>query len=157
LNIREAGIILQIGDKIYHPTCDDANAGLFIEEMTITKLLGPNQIPFGRTKIVWSYGNISYWENFHLENKNRPRPFIANRCYISIKDCIEPLEWKRSQLLKLEKERKANVILEIADLTKFLRELKSEAPLLNRISNKKIQILGRLNIEEDLRRKNYLE
>lgn len=157
MNIREAGIILKVGDIIYHPTCDDAHIGLFIEQITITKLIGPNQIPFGHSKIIWHYGDISYWKNFYEENKNRPRAFIANRCYSSIKECLEPLEWKRKQMLKMEKIKKETVLQEIADLTKFLRELKKEAPILNRISNKKIQMLGRLNVEEDLRRKNYIE
>jgi hypothetical protein len=146
---------LNIGDIIYHPVVDPG-VGFAIEEVTISKLIGPSKNPCGYSWIKWTYGDVSLLRSQEIKRNGNRRVFLKKNCYSSIEDCIEYLETRRIDFIENQKKRKDEVISEVQEMKNFLKELEAECVEVSRHSNKVIQMLGRFDIRRDLEKRGLI-
>lgn len=147
---------IQLGDILYYPVVDLVSCGFLIERFKTKKLLPPSGNPCGYPDIIWSYGNIGWYQS-RIPIEPQMKIYSCGRVYRTIDECIDKLEKHRVQFIEECDGIKKQSVGEVEELEKLLREIKLEAKDSVRIANKKLSMLRSLSISDSLKNKKLIE
>lgn len=148
--------VVNIGDLIYHPMVEPGNAGFAIEEISVVKLIGLSNNPYGYPWIIWTYGNVDFIKERDVKRNGDPAFFLKKDCYSSIEECIEFLENKRIEMIEFQKEKREQALAEVVETKLFLKELQKESVNISRQSNKNVAMLNKLDLRRDFEKRGLI-
>lgn len=150
------GIVIPIGDVVYHPRIDPIKIGFLIEEIIVRKHVGPSKHPSGTFKIIWSFGDISYLKGLEDQRERKYKNVMQRNCYPTVKDCVEWLESQRKLFITSQLDRREQALGEVVDLKQWLEEAKRESLQVSRLVTKKVAMLNQFDVERDLEKRGLI-
>lgn len=137
---------------VYYPDCDRVKYGLYLEQVTVLSIKNP--IIIGSPEVIWSHGDISYYESKEIVRKantlSSNKMYLPRKLKLTIDECIPILEEMKNTFIKDINKTKKNHIESVEDLKQMVIEEEKDLKESLKDWNKKLNYLSRLDIHSKL-------